>query len=518
MFVPEYSYPGVYVDEISTGPCPIEGVSTSTAGFVGETERGPTLPRLVTSWAEFDRWFGGFLDLPTLDRSNRFLPYAVRGFFENGGQRLFVARVIGQTTVVASLELQGPSGPTMIVANGQGTWGNNVLVVVKQASSALLADPATPEAQWFRLQLFYYRDGVPGVPDAVEDFDDLSPVPTDTNFAPSVINGVSTLIAITTCQGTPELVRFPGVPLSGGTYAPAEREDFLGVEAADPELRTGLAGLRAIREIALVCIPDEVVIPDLADDLVSHCESLRDRFAILADQTDGADVDQIERPRDSGYAAIYYPRLRVPAPHLRDGNVLVPPQGHVAGIYARVDRDRGVHRAPANQVMQGLSASDPSGGLEPLSHVLSKAEQDVLGPRGINVLRDFRSNGRGIRVWGARTMSADSEWKYVNVRRLFIFLEQSIDQGLQWVVFEPNSEPTWIRVRQAVTNFLRTVWRNGALMGITEDEAFFVRCDPTTMTQGDIESGRLICLIGVAPVKPAEFVIFRITQMTLTEP
>jgi len=180
-----------------------------------------------------------------------------------------------------------------------------------------------------------------------------------------------------------------------------------------------------------------------------------------------------------------------------------------------VDREQGVHLAPANEVVQGLSATDPSSGLEPLSHILGKVEQDVLAPRGINVLRDFRGNGRGIRVWGARTMSADSDWKYVNVRRLFIFIEQSIDRGLQWVVFEPNSEQTWTRVCQSIINFLRTVWRNGALMGITDDQAFFVRCDRTTMTQDDIDNGRLICLIGVAPVKPAEFVIFRIMQKTL---
>jgi len=506
--MPDYSYPGVYVEELSTGPRPIEGVSTSTAGFVGETERGPTLTRLVTSWTEFDRWFGGFLDLPTLTRDNRFLPYAVRGFFENGGQRLFVAPVIGQTASVASLELQGARGPTTVVATSAGAWGNNVWVQVKQASTALLADPASGEAQWFRLQLFYYRDGVPGVPDAVEDFDDLSPVPTDANFAPSVINGVSSLIAITDCQGTPDLVGPPGVQLSGGTYVPAAREDFI----------AGLDGLGTIREISLVSIPDEVVIPELADDLVSHCETLRDRFAVLAERTDGEDLSQIQQPRDSSYAAIYYPRLRVPAPHLRDGSVLVPPQGHVAGIYARVDRNSGVHVAPANQVVEGLSASDPSTGLEPLSHLLGKVEQEVLAPRRINVLRDFRSNGRGIRVWGARTMSADPEWKYVPVRRLFIFLEQSIGQGLQWVVFEPNTEQTWLRVRGSITNFLRTVWRNGALMGDRDDEAYFVRCDRTTMTQDDIDNGRLICLIGVAPVKPAEFVIFRIRQKTLLGP
>jgi hypothetical protein len=295
------------------------------------------------------------------------------------------------------------------------------------------------------------------------------------------------------------------VPLSGGTYVPAAREDFL----------AGLDALTTIREISLVAIPDEVVIPELAGDLISQCETLRDRFAILAEQTDGADPNQIQRPRDSSYAAIYYPRVRVPAPHLRDGSVVVPPQGHIAGIYARVDRDSGVDRAPANQVVHGLSSSDPSGGLEPLSHTLTKAEQELLSPRGINVLRDFRSNGRGVRVWGARTMSAESEWKYANVRRLFIFLEQSIDRGLQWVVFEPNSEQTWSRVRQSVTNFLRTVWRNGALMGDTDDQAYFVRCDRTTMTQDDLDNGRLVCLIGLAPVKPAEFVIVRIAQQAL---
>jgi Bacteriophage tail sheath protein len=234
--------------------------------------------------------------------------------------------------------------------------------------------------------------------------------------------------------------------------------------------------------------------------------------------TDGADLNQIQQPGDSSYAAIYYPRLRVPAPHLRDGSVLVPPQGRLAGIYARVDSEQGIHRAPANQVVPGLSSGNPSGALEPLSHSLGKAEEDVLSPRGINVLRDFRSNGRGIRVWGARTMSADSDWKYVNVRRLFIFLEQSIDHGLQWAVFEPNTEQTWILVSQSVMNFLRTVWRNGALMGSTDNEAYFVRCDRTTMTQDDIDNGRLICLIGVAPVRPAEFVIFRIMQKTLPVP
>ena len=178
----------------------------------------------------------------------------------------------------------------------------------------------------------------------------------------------------------------------------------------------------------------------------------------------------------------------------------------MAGIYARTDIERGVHKAPANEVIRG--AVD-------LEFPVPKGNQDILNPRGVNCARDFRSDGRGIRLWGARTMSSNGEWKYINVRRLFLYVEESIDEGTQWVVFEPNDEPLWARVRRSVTGFLRGVHRSGALMGTTEDEAFFVKCDRTTMTQDDIDNGRLICYIGIAPVKPAEFVIFRISQKTI---
>jgi phage tail sheath protein FI len=175
----------------------------------------------------------------------------------------------------------------------------------------------------------------------------------------------------------------------------------------------------------------------------------------------------------------------------------------MAGIYARVDVERGVHKAPANEVIRGITK---------IAQDVTKREQDLLNPRGINALRFFP--GRGNRVWGARTVSSDASWRYVNVRRLFIYVEESIDEGTQWVVFEPNDEPLWARVRQTITNFLTTVWRSGALEGTKPDEAFFVKCDRTTMTQDDIDNGRLICVIGIAPVKPAEFVIFRIQQKT----
>jgi phage tail sheath protein FI len=182
---------------------------------------------------------------------------------------------------------------------------------------------------------------------------------------------------------------------------------------------------------------------------------------------------------------------------------VLPPEGFLAGIYARSDNERGVHKAPANEIVRGALGFNV-----PVSH----GTQEVLNPEGINVLRSFE--GRGNRVWGARTLSSDPEWTYVNVRRLFIYLEASIDRSTQWAVFEPNNEALWKKVSMTIESFLVDVWRTGALMGNSPNEAFFVRCDRTTMSQGDLDNGRLICLIGVAPTKPAEFVIFRIGQWT----
>ena len=225
------------------------------------------------------------------------------------------------------------------------------------------------------------------------------------------------------------------------------------------------------------------------------------------------DVTRVLKPRDSSYGAVYYPQVRIFDPYVQM-DVLIPPAGHITGIYARSDVERGVHKAPANEVVRGIINRDFATDRKPLEFTLSKGQHDILNPRGIDVIRDFRPQGRDIRVWGARTMSSDSQWKYVNVRRLFIFVEESIDEGTQWVVFEPNDETTWSAVVRTITGFLTSVWRSGALMGTTAEQAFFVKCDRTTMSQDDIDNGRLICLIGIAPVKPAEFVIFRISQKT----
>jgi hypothetical protein len=232
---------------------------------------------------------------------------------------------------------------------------------------------------------------------------------------------------------------------------------------------------------------------------------LRYRFAILAGpaNADQGQIREVRGQHDSKYAALYYPWLVTSAPGGARETMLLSPEGAMAGVYARSDIERGVHKAPANETVRGILR---------FSRNVNKGEQDVLNPEGINCLRFFE--GRGQRVWGARTISSDPEWTYVNVRRLFIYMEHSIDRGTQWAVFEPNNEELWLKVRLTIEGFLYDVWRSGALLGARPEDAYFVRCDRSTMSQSDLDNGRLICLIGVAPTKPAEFVIFRIGQWT----
>jgi len=290
---------------------------------------------------------------------------------------------------------------------------------------------------------------------------------------------------------------------------------YLGLDNAEPRLRTGLTSLRNLPEVSLVAIPGQTQ-PEIQAGLIAHCETMRYRFAILDAANAEASIAEVRQQRqlfDTKYAALYYPWLTIPDPtpdNLANiGNFALPPSGHVLGLIARVDNERGVHKAPANEVVRGITG---------IMRVLQKAEHDILNPSpiNVNVIRDFRPDGRSIRLFGARCITSDQEHKYVNVRRLLIFLEQSIERGLQWVVFEPNAEPLWARVEQSVGNFLTDVWRAGALESTEPGQGFFVKCDRTTMTQSQIDNGQLIVVVGVAPVKPAEFVIIRIGLTTRT--
>ena len=308
------------------------------------------------------------------------------------------------------------------------------------------------------------------------------------------------------------------LPLGGGDDSLAQLQageaTFIGVDDPNPDLRTGLQALRNIEEISIIAAPGRTSAV-LQGALINHCELMRYRFVALDGPPPPNDTMagvQFQRQQfDTKYAALYHPWLLVadPYPLTSAGlaDVPMPPSGHVLGIYARTDIERGVHKAPANEVVRGVTG---------LRRTLNKEQQDILNPYpvNINVIRDFRPHNRGIRVYGGRCITSDSDWKYVNVRRLLIFIEASIDRGLQWCVFEPNAEPLWARVKRSVENFLELVRRNGGLEGTRSEQAYFVRCDRSTMTQTDIDQGRLICLVGVAPVKPAEFVIVRIGLWT----
>ena len=523
--MPEYLHPGVYIEEIERGPRPIEGVPTSTAALLGETERGSTTPRMVTSYKEYQRWFGNVFG------DTKFLPYAANGFFENGGKRAYICRIVGNNAKPASADF----GDFVVRAAGPGLWGKRVKVKIKE-SSTKKAD-GTPVG--FRIQLAYWgRDPVPAWdpftdlttlprPSLVEDFDDLDTDETSPDFygkrvpfidlekGESNQGAESSALGILVRKGgvastaLPKLSDTP-VLLDGGSDDPIQSDDFVGGVDVDAgrSVPQGLAALELdpYRDVALVYAPNVDKATTLA--IISHCENMRFRFAVIASPKGKSSVDELD-PRntqkgltDTEYAAFYYPWIFISDP--RSGaRKLVPPGGYVLGVYARSDTERGVFKAPANEVVRGALG---------VEFDINDGLQDNLNPKGVNVIRSFPS--RGIRVWGARTITSNALWKYVSVRRLFIFLEHSIYDGTQWVVFEPNDDALWARVKDTIRLFLRTQWRSGALLGRTEEEAFFITCDRRVMSQDDILNGRLVCEIGIAPVRPAEFVIFRIFQNT----
>jgi phage tail sheath protein FI len=504
--MPEYLYPGVYVEEIDTGNKPIEGVSTSTVGFLGVAERGPTSPTYLASATDYFRAFGSYYQRGT---DQYYLTYAVEGFFQNGGKRCYVQRVLPAGSTPAGYS----DGKIQITAIGDGAWGNNIAIKLESIKSGTAV----------RLTVMYWselpnpihdptsediderRQAVPP-PQLIEVFDDLVDDPASSNFYELQINEISNLITVKRlAAGLPTPVAAPtalpnqGTDGNGGVLVP---QDFQGDPAALPGHKSGLDAFTEIDDISLLCSPDAYHFGDnqVNQMLINQCEILKDRFAILNSKASEPRPGAWSIAFNSKYAGFYYPWVNVINP-LSGQRVLVPPAGHVAGIYARSDTTVGVHKDPANEIIRGIDS---------LQFQLTDQQQAALNPIGINALRFFK--GAGNLVWGGRTTTTDPDWKYVNVRRLFIFVEKSIQRSTQWVVFGINDEPLWARVRRSVSNFLLGLWRDGMLQGAKKEEAFFVRCDRTTMTQADIDNGKLICIIGIAPVKPAEFVIFRIGQ------
>ncbi|MEV5987445.1 phage tail sheath subtilisin-like domain-containing protein [Streptomyces sp. NPDC052051] len=513
--MPSYLSPGVYVEEVESGSRPIEGVGTSVAAFIGFARKGPfNEPTLITNWTQFTTVFGDFVE-------GTYLASSVYGYFANGGGICYVIRIGGETgdqgdaSTGAAAEVA--AGPTAQL----GPYVVKMLPGVTGEVTVEVADPEGEDPPQDVFSLVVKRDGV-----VAETYPSVTTKRSKDNVATQV-RARSQLIRLeesgkgaAPARPDAQSVTLAAAPAAGSDAGAVAVPATLSTDAyvGDPDRRTGFGGLEAVEEVTMVAVPDlmsafqrgaldlETVI-SVQRGLITHCEAMGDRIAIL-DPPPGLSPRQIKSWReettgfDTKYATLYYPWIKVFDPAVgRDA--FVPPSGHVAGVWARNDETRGVHKAPANEVLRGAVG---------LQTQITKGEHDLLNPVGLNCIRAFP--GRGIRVWGARTLADDPSWRYLNVRRLFNYLEESILAGTQWVVFEPNDDALWARIRRTISAFLVNEWRKGALFGLTPDEAFYVKCDRETNPPESIEAGQVICEVGVAPVKPAEFVVFRLAQLS----
>jgi uncharacterized protein len=634
--MPEYLAPGVFVEEVSFRAKSIEGVSTTTTGFVGPTRYGPLdiEPEIITSLVEFERTYGGRerLEFEEGGSIDNYMWHAVRAFFEEGGKRLYVSRVFTPTAPLdvwsghAHGGLVGSPAPLAVYARFPGRAGNaRVTFTFRSGQNVLIEDNGRPgvrslldrDVVWIRqiggnalspgvTQGYYLAlkdhendtwdfsssgddlataelslpDLVPGThelrivtctvtvdalnsstgpfvasdlpldpkhqragsPDSM--FDYFSEEPANLTrartypivFREADIAALNTGVEVlTTFFATdPNTLGSPQTGLQAAledpSSSPAERSLSIVISGGDdgnrPEAdeyegridgttdrKSGLVQFEDLEDISIVAAPGSTFQYEgsygakartITRALIRHAERMKYRIAVV-DSGDDQSISQVRAMRaqlDSTHAALYYPWIRVLDP-LTQQEIHVPPSGFVAGIYARNDVNRAVYKAPANEVVNLALGFE---------RFLNKAQQEVLNPEGINCFRFFE--GRGMRLWGARTISSDPEWKYVNLRRYFAYLERSVDKGTQWAVFEPNGPQLWANVRTTIEDFLLNEWQNGALLGDKPEKAYFVKCDRSTMSQNDLDNGRLICLIGVAPLRPAEFVIFRIGQWT----
>jgi uncharacterized protein len=511
--MPTYLTPGVYVEEVPSANKPIEGVSTSIAAFVGLAPGGPVnTPMRISNWSQFAKIYGDTTEPengPFMEGA--YLAHSIYGFFQNGGSLCWVVRVgddggsNGAGAARAALPAAADAGVESFAAVALDSGREDISVeVVEEPVAGEGAD------QTYTVRVSAGTDK--------EEFTGLSLKKGRNNLATKV-NAQSKLIKIEeTGASLPEAQRVPAAGtyrLSAPSIDPAKVKPthFEG----DVARRRGMGGLAAVDEITMLVMPDimtlasdegdDVQIRDLQGKMIAHAENMGDRMAILDAPPDMLPQEILEwrmntAGYDSKFAALYYPWIEVQNP-LTNQPMMIPPSGHVAGLWCRTDSTRGVHKAPANEVVMGANG---------LGFQVTGPEQGGLNKVGINCIRAFP--GRGIRVWGARTMSSDPEWRYINVRRLFNFVSESIMEGTQWSVFEPNDEKLWIQLRIAVSNFLTRVWSDGALFGSTPAQAFYVKCDNETNPPEVIEAGQVICEVGISPVKPAEFVVFRLSQFS----
>jgi phage tail sheath protein FI len=504
--MPTYLTPGVYVEEVPSTSKPIEGVGTSIAAFVGLAPGGPVnTPMRISNWTQFGKIFG---DPNEVDNGpfmeGAYLAHSVYGFFQNGGGLCWVVRVGAGDGVAARPQAALPAAADKTIEAFRAEALKDVNGGVKVELSE---EPAADGGE------ATYKLVVDAGTDGKEEYDGLTLRKGRQNLATKV-NSASKLIKITETAGLPDARPATGTYTLSAPAQPAEEVKATDFEG-DVARRQGMGGLAAVDEITMVCMPDamtltngsgdDVSLRDLQGKMIAHCEGAGDRMAILDAPPNLLPQEILEwrmntAGYDSKFATLYYPWIEVMDP-LTNQPMLVPPSGHVAGVWCRTDASRGVHKAPANEVVMGVNG---------LGFQVTQGEQGGLNKVGINCIRSFP--GRGIRIWGARTLSSDPEWRYVNVRRLFNYIAESIMEGTQWSVFEPNDERLWMQLRIAASNFLTRTWREGALFGATPEQAFFVKCDAETNPPDVIEAGQVICEIGIAPVKPAEFVVFRLSQ------
>ena len=504
--MPTYLTPGVYVEEIPSANKPIEGVSTSVAAFVGLTPGGPVnTPMRISNWTQFAKIYGDPVNPdngPFMEGS--YLAHSVYGFFQNGGSLCWIVRVGSEDGAAAR-----PRAALPAAADGSvETFRAQALAAADgPVEVELTEEPKAGDGdQTYKLVVTAGSER--------EEFEGLNLKKGRANIATKV-NASSKLIRIEDTSGSlPEAQKVPAT----GKYAlsapsPDPSDIKPGHFEGDEARRLGMGGLGAIDEVTIVIMPDlwgvanDTQVRDLQGKMIAHCENMGDRMAILDPPPDLLPQEILEwRMNTAGYdskmSALYYPWIETMDP-LTSRPIKIPPSGHVAGLWCRVDESRGVHKAPANEVVMGANG---------LAFQVTHAEQGGLNKVGINCIRAFP--GRGIRVWGARTLSSDPEWRYINVRRLFNYISESIMEGTQWSVFEPNDQFLWLQLRNAATSFLTRTWRSGALFGTSPQEAFFVKCDAETNPPDVIEAGQVVCEIGIAPVKPAEFVIFRLSQFS----
>jgi phage tail sheath protein FI len=505
--MPTYLTPGVYVEEVSSGNKPIEGVATAVAAFVGLLPGGPiNKPMRISNWTQFSNIYtdpehpenGPFME-------GSYTAHSVYGYFQNGGSIAWIIRVGSERgTPAAQAALPAATSKDVealrAVAIGSGSDPVKIEITEEPPQEGKDASDQT------------YKVVVSSGAES-EEYEGVS-MKKGRNFVATKVNAASKLIKIEeTGAALPDVRVAPGsytLSVPSVAVEKVKASDFEG----DVAKRRGMGNASALDEVTMLVMPDIVSLNgdgaemrDLQGKMIAHAELMGDRMAIL-DTPDGMIAQDVLEWRmntagyDSKMAALYWPWIEVMDP-LTGRPLRIPPSGHVAGVWARTDEERGVHKAPANEVIRGANG---------LAFQITHAEQGELNRNGINCIRAFP--GRGIRIWGARTLSSDPEWRYINVRRLFNFIAESIMTGTQWSVFEPNDPRLWGKLATNVGSFLSRVHRSGALSGASPAEAYFVKCDAETNPPEIVDAGQVVCEVGIAPVKPAEFVIFRLSQFT----